>query len=90
MTDDRLFTYVAATGIAYCDRGRTVDGDFARIGFLPFSTLRPEIASDCPEGLRERVVRDMAGIQARRGEDYRNSTAGQTVTLGYALAAEAA
>lgn len=84
MTEDPLFTYVAATGICYCDRTRTGDGDYARIGFLPFSTLEADIAEDCPDALRDRIVASMAAIQARRGEDYQISTAGQTVRLGWA------
>lgn len=85
MTDDPLFTYVAVTGICYCDRTRTVDGDYHRIGFLPFSTLEAEIDEDCPTDMRDRIVASMAAIQARRGEDYQISTAGQTVRLGWVL-----
>lgn len=83
--DGDLFIYVAATGIAYCDRSRTVDGDWPRVAFIPFSTLEPEVADDCPEGLRPRVEAHAASLLARRGQAQTVSTSGQTVILGHAL-----
>jgi hypothetical protein len=80
--DDRLFIGVAATGIAYADRSREEHGDYARLGFLPYRTLELEVADGCPDDLAKRIRGHAATIQAMRGEDYRISTAGQTVRLG--------
>ena len=79
---ERLFAGCYPTGIVYADRARERHGDYVRLGFLSFSTLKLEIESDCPSELREIIVKDAAGIQARKGEQYQVSTAGQTVMLG--------
>lgn len=79
---DRIFAYIAATGVVYTDRRTIVDGDYKRLGFLPFRTLEPDLEDDCPETLATTIRGRMARIQARRGETYQVSTAGQTVTLG--------
>ena len=36
---DNLFIGVHSTGLAYCDKSITVDGDYAKVAFLPFDTL---------------------------------------------------
>lgn len=79
---DRLFIGVYPCGIAYADRAREEHGDYARLAFLDFGTLGLDIESNCPVELRTRITADAAAIQAQRGQQYRVSTAGQTVTLG--------
>ena len=85
MTDDPLFIHIAATGVAYSDRTREEEGDYAKLALLPFSTLEPFFFNGCPDPLRARIVDHMQTIRERRGEDFQVSTAGQTVQLGYAL-----
>jgi hypothetical protein len=81
--EDRVFSGVFPTGISYADRTVEVGGDYKRLAFLPFSTLELEWhAKRVPADVRAYIVRDAAKIQARRGGDYRVSTAGQTVRLG--------
>jgi hypothetical protein len=82
LMEDRLFIGVYPTGIVYADRTREVRGDYARLAYLPFSSLELEIMPNCPQGLRDQIIADAAAIQARRGEQYRISAAGQTITLG--------
>ena len=79
---DRLFCGVYPGGITYADRGRDVDGDYARLGFLPFGSLVLEFAPDCPADMRARIIEAAAPIIARRGEDYPISACGQCVRLG--------
>lgn len=82
---DRLFIGIYPTGIAYADRQREVAGDYQRLAFLSFATLQLDIESFCPTDLALRIRADAVSIQARRGEAFQISTAGQTVRLGYAL-----
>lgn len=82
---DRIFACIAATGIVYTDRRTMVDGDYKRLGFLPFRTLEPDVEDDCPETLATTIRGRMARIQARRGESYQVSTSGQTIVLGYGI-----
>jgi hypothetical protein len=81
-TSERLFVGVFPTGISYADRSREKHGDYARCAFLPFGSLQLEIEPDCPRDLKALIVKDAKKIQARRGEHYVVSGAGQTVLLG--------
>jgi len=81
---DRIFYAVHSTGIAYCDRQIEEHGDYKRLGFLSFATLKLDIASDCPQHLRTRIIGDAAEIQARRGEQF-PVTVTQTITLGHGI-----
>lgn len=83
--DERIFVGIFSTGIGYADRKREEHGDWKRLAMLFYSDLRAEIAPDCPPDLRAQILAHMAPIQARRGEQFQISTAGQTITLGYAL-----
>ena len=83
--DERIFVATLATGIGYADRTQERHGDWKRLAILFFSDLRAEIEPDCPVDLERQIRAHMATIQARRGESFQISTAGQTITLGYAL-----
>lgn len=79
----RVFAGVFPTGISYADRTVEVGGDYKRLAFLPFDTLSLEWrAKRIPKDVQDYIIKDAAKIQARRGEDYRVSSAGQTVLLG--------
>ena len=83
--EDRPFTGIFPTGIAYADKTREDFGDYARCGPLLFSTLELEIEKDCPKDM-EALIRSRAKtIQDRAGEQFEVSTSGQTITLGHAL-----
>lgn len=80
---DRLFSGITPTGIVYADREQERDGDYMRVAFLPFQSLRLQWApGNHPAELRELVEADAASIIARRGEAYEVSSSGQTVILG--------
>jgi hypothetical protein len=78
----RIVAGIYPAGIVYADRKRERGGDYARLAFLSFGTLELEIEPDCPQELRQQIVDDAARIQARKGEQFQVSTAGQTVLLG--------
>ena len=82
----RLFSYVAATGIGYCDRHRKAGGDYnyKNIAHLSFSTLELKVYDPKSELLPE-IKKGAANLQARKGEQYQVSTSGQYVTLGFGL-----
>lgn len=79
---DRLFIGIFPGGIAYADRHREKNGDYARLAFLPYDTLQLEVEQDCPTDLRTLIEADAEFIQSRRGELFQVSSCGQTVTLG--------
>lgn len=81
----RLFAGSYPCGIVYADRGRERAGDYARCAFLSYATLELEMESDCPRPLADLIRKDAAKVQARAGEAYQVSTAGQTVQLGDAM-----
>lgn len=79
---ERIFVGVFPTGIVYADRKREKGGDYARLAFLPYSTLALKIEPDCPAALRTWIELDAASIASRRGQAFEISTSGQTVMLG--------
>lgn len=79
---NRLFIGVFPAGIGYADRARTVTGDYARVGFLPFKTLVFEPARDADPKLVAEARAHAAKIAARRGQPFEVSASGQTVILG--------
>ncbi len=84
---ERVFSGVFPTGIGYADRTVEVRGDYNPLAFLPFSTLELEWrAKRVPADVRAYIEADARKIQARRGEQYQVSGAGQTVLLGSSTA----
>ena len=81
-TNERIFIGVYPGGLVYADRAREKHGDYARLGFLSYTTLTPQIEADCPPELRVEVWQHMDAMIRRRGEKFQISTVGQTVTLG--------
>jgi hypothetical protein len=82
MKKDRLFIGVYPTGIVYADTEVEERGDYRRLAFLPFHSLVLELCEKVPPDLVRRIKRHAAKIIARKGEEFRVSTCGQTVTLG--------
>lgn len=80
---DRLFSGVYPSGIVYADRERERHGDYLRLAFLSFKTLKLEFEKvSMPAELRAAIERDAHKIQMRRGKSYQVSSTGQTVKLG--------
>lgn len=82
---DPLFIGVYPSGIFYADKSREVHSDYPRVAFLDFGKLVLNFEPNCPVALRKSVTEHAAGIQARAGQRYRISGAGQTVLLGAEL-----
>jgi hypothetical protein len=74
------------TGLYYCDKNREEHGDFMQIANISYGTLQLQWNGrrGSPE-MRAEILRDARLIQSQRGEEFRVSTAGQTITLGYRL-----
>lgn len=86
MSASSLFVGVYPTGLVFADRAREHAGDYLRLAFLPFSTLELEWSgAKMPQELRDAITAQAAALEARRGEPYQISAAGQTVTLGGAM-----
>lgn len=79
---NRLFIGVYPGGIVYADRLREKHGDYARLAFLPYDTLRLQVEADCPPELIPRIQADAETMQSRCGEAFQISSCGQTVILG--------
>lgn len=79
---ERLFCGVFPGGLVFADRGREKNGDYARLAFMPYSTLEVKIESDCPKALVPLIQESVRGMQARRGEEFPLSTCGQSIILG--------
>ena len=78
----RIFIGAYPEGLVYADRMRESQGDYARLAFLPYSTLELKFDSGCPEYIRPWIIEKAALMQARRGESFQISSCGQTVMLG--------
>lgn len=85
MANERIFAGVYPNAIVYADRHREVNGDYKTLARLYFHNLELHVEKDCPAELRAEIESDAALYQARKGEQFRTSTTGQTVILGSAL-----
>lgn len=82
MMNRRVFCGVFPTGISWADRTREEFSDYKKLAFLPFSTLVLEFQPDCPPDILAWIAKSARYYQDRRGEQFRVSQCGQTVTLG--------
>lgn len=80
--NNRLFIGVYPCGLVYADRSVERNGDYKRLAFLPYATLKLEIEADCPFVLERDIVRDAGMMQKLAGTHFQISTCGQTVLLG--------
>ena len=81
---NRLLICYFPTGIAYADRLREESGDYRRIAFLSYRTLKLEPAKNADRILLEQARQHAFTIQSMRGQEFTVSTCGQTVILGEA------
>lgn len=81
---ERLFIGIYPAGLSYADRAIEEHGDYAKVAFLSYASLDLTVYCD-HSPLLPLVREDAARMQARRGEEFQVSTAGQTVRLGAAL-----
>ena len=80
-----LFMGVFPTGISYADRTRERHGDYLKLAFLPYSTLKLEWyepEAKVPRKLRAAILADARRMATQQGQEFPISAAGQTVTLG--------
>lgn len=82
MNNQRIFIGCYPEGIVYADRTAEIDGDYARLAFLSYSTLELEFSPACPLQLKQEIRDSAARIQAQRDQPFRISSCGQTVVLG--------
>jgi len=78
----RLFIGFYPTGIVYADKTVEEAGDYKRLAYLNYRSLELEFSRGCPPDLQREIKSHVKGIQKKRGERLRVSTAGQTVVLG--------
>lgn len=84
---ERLFVAVMPGGLSYCDRTREEHGDYLKLAFLSYLTLRltfTPAGSAAPKPLYDEIKAHALTMQRRRGEQFQISATGQTVLLGSA------
>ena len=81
----RLFIGIYPGGLVYADRYVEINGDYKRLGFLPYDTLELQLEKDCPPALATEIRHDAAVMRTLKGQPFRTSTTGQTITLGTRL-----
>jgi hypothetical protein len=81
-TQNRLFIGTFPGGIVYADRLKEEHGDYQRVAFLPYGSLRLEINRKADKRLAQAATEHAATMQARKGERFQISTCGQTIVLG--------
>lgn len=79
-----LFIANVATGISYADRYREEHGDYTKIAHLSFGTLVLTVYDKQSPYMKD-ILQHAHRMQVSRGQPYQVSTAGQFVTLGFAL-----
>jgi hypothetical protein len=80
---DRVFIGCYPCGLVYADTQIEVHGDYKRIAFLSYSTLKLEV-DDPKSPVLWVVLEDAAKMQARKGESF-PIAGNMSVTLGGAL-----
>ena len=86
---DRVCCALLPTGIVWADRTVVVSDDYKVVARMPYDTLELQFEKDCPAELRREIVSQSEFYVARRGEQYRVTSSGQTVLLGSALKSSA-
>jgi hypothetical protein len=77
---NRLFIGVFSTGLSYCDRTKEKDGDYLKVAFFPYDTLKLQFYVKCDPELREMIEQDAATMKP--GTTFQISSCGQMMTLG--------
>lgn len=77
----RLFIGTYPCGIVYADRYKEEHGDYKRLCFLPFNGMEPDWSIGSHHPLYAAILRDVRAMQARDGQEFQVSTAGQAVRL---------
>ena len=78
----RLFIGYFATGISYADTEQEQYGDYKKLAFLSYRTLKLDWYDPCPLDLRPLILAHAVSIQARSGEELQVTITGQSVRLG--------
>jgi len=78
---NRLFIGVYPGGIVYADRMNEEDGDYKKLAFLSYSTLKLEFSGECPIDLQERIEKNAIKVIEKKGCPFAISSS-QTVILG--------
>ena len=78
----RIFIGVFPAGISYADTQREVRGDYARLAFLPYDTLKLQVEDSCPGDLEQEIRTHARTVQCQVGQHYRTSETGSEVLLG--------
>lgn len=78
----RVFIGLFPTGIVYADRFKEEHGDYKRLAYLNYETLRLEVAPNVPPELQNYIMADAGSY--KRGQRLQYSSSGQSIILGSA------
>lgn len=79
---DRLFIGVFPCGLSYSDRDVEENGDYKRLGFLSYGTLKLEMEANVPPQLARLILESARRMQKQMGHLFRTSATGSEVILG--------
>ena len=77
---DPLFMGIFPGGMSYANRRVEEHGDYKRLAFLAWHTLKLKVQADCPADLRAKIEAHARGLQARIGEVYSGHVLGGAVS----------
>ena len=80
--NDRLFIGVFPCGLAYADRKVQEGGEYKKLGFLSYGTLKLELKPDCPPAMARLILDNARRMQKQAGQLFNTSATGNPVLLG--------
>lgn len=81
---DRLFCGLYPTGIVYADSGRAGAGDYKRLAYLNYATLKLDLEPDCLPEFKVLIEADAELLRESQGTNYQIA-GNASVILGSAL-----
>lgn len=79
--NDPLFAGCYPTGIVYADKRREKNGDYVRVGYISYKTLKLELEPKCPKDLTDRIRAAHAELMRKRGQPF-HIAGNMTIKLG--------
>ena len=79
---ERLFIGVYTTGLSYSDKGVEEHGDYKKLGYFNYASLKLDIEKDCPPQMAALILDDANRMQKQAGQLFNTSSIGNPVLLG--------
>jgi hypothetical protein len=70
----RLFIGIYPTGLSYSDRGVEEHGDYKKLGYLNYASLKLDLNKDCSPEMAVLILDDAARMQKQAGQLFNISS----------------